>query len=654
MDEERKKAIEELEYASPLEISRLLQEMELYDEKTSQEVLDEVHEKFDSAEHLEDEVLKPVFMSVIDGLLEATSGGRAARKKGLTASRVVEECTSFSYDDLEDNHTNVNGYTEYKNINHDEIEYQVQLEKWKKDGKNGDRPQYNGSVNSNSTQEYVRSNLEDSSAMNDYKEKQRHGEKKIKDEYTGKDNLYVSQNNMPDNYNDETHRKQAQPDHIVPLKQLHEQYKHNYALDDSDLKRIANSESNLAITSAEINQVKRDMTNKQYIEWMDEHGKPLDENTKKIMLQKQKEATKSIESDVNKTVAKNLVGKGQVDEKAMKNAVNEFKENNGQAPTEEQRNQIEQNLIKKKTNEIRGTAVKNAAGQAKDYAVGNLILFIVKPIYYEISDIFKNGLKEGVGADSGSQALGIRFTRVKKYVMTHAKAFFGDSILDFVKGFVSSLIEGIISLFVGMLKQVLKILKEGVKILVGSVQILFGKNAKAMSPAQKGDAIIKLIGGSVIAISGVALESLLNKIGIGDPWSVVLSTMLSGIASALFMYILNKADLFSTKAERRYERVKEIFDERIKDVQEATELFDRVALETMKEQRLQFESIQEEINTGLESNDIDSINTGLESNDIDSINTGLYKLADFMKVDLPYSNTKEFCDYMDSEEVLVL
>ena len=641
MDEERKKAIEELEYASPLEISRLLQEMELYDEKTSQEVLDEVHEKFDSAEHLEDEVLKPVFMSVIDGLLEATSGGRAARKKGLTASRVVEECTSFSYDDLEDNHTNVNGYTEYKNINHDEIEYQVQLEKWKKDGKNGDRPQYNGSVNSNSTQEYVRSNLEDSSAMNDYKEKQRHGEKKIKDEYTGKDNLYVSQNNMPDNYNDETHRKQAQPDHIVPLKQLHEQYKHNYALDDSDLKRIANSESNLAITSAEINQVKRDMTNKQYIEWMDEHGKPLDENTKKIMLQKQKEATKSIESDVNKTVAKNLVGKGQVDEKAMKNAVNEFKENNGQAPTEEQRNQIEQNLIKKKTNEIRGTAVKNAAGQAKDYAVGNLILFIVKPIYYEISDIFKNGLKEGVGADSGSQALGIRFTRVKKYVMTHAKAFFGDSILDF-KGFVSSLIEGIISLFVGMLKQVLKILKEGVKILVGSVQILFGKNAKAMSPAQKGDAIIKLIGGSVIAISGVALESLLNKIGIGDPWSVVLSTMLSGIASALFMYILNKADLFSTKAERRYERVKEIFDERIKDVQEATELFDRVALETMKEQRLQFESIQEEINTGL------------ESNDIDSINTGLYKLADFMKVDLPYSNTKEFCDYMDSEEVLVL
>ena len=114
------------------------------------------------------------------------------------------------------------------------------------------------------------------------------------------------------------------------------------------------------------------------------------------------------------------------------------------------------------------------------------------------------------------------------------------------------------------------------------------------------------------------------------------------IASQMRLECVEVACWPNAKAERRYERVKEIFDERIKDVQEATELFDRVALETMKEQRLQFESIQEEINTGL------------ESNDIDSINTGLYKLADFMKVDLPYSNTKEFCDYMDSEEVLVL
>ena len=29
-------------------------------------------------------------------------------------------------------------------------------------------------------------------------------------------------------------------------------------------------------------------------------------------------------------------------------------------------------------------------------------------------------------------------------------------------------------------------------------------------------------------------------------------------------------------------------------------------------------------------------------------------MADFMQVDLPYSNTDEFCDYMDSEEAISL
>ena len=156
------------------------------------------------------------------------------------------------------------------------------------------------------------------------------------------------------------------------------------------------------------------------------------------------------------------------------------------------------------------------------------------------------------------EALKIRFGRVKHHVLTHAKGFLGDNIWEFVKGFVSSLIEGIVSLFVGVFKQILKVIKEGIKIFVQSAKVLFGEGSKEMTPAQKGDAIIKIIGGSVLAISGVAVESLLNKIGIGEPWSVVLATMISGIASALFMYVLDKADIFSTKAENRRDRIIEI------------------------------------------------------------------------------------------------
>ena len=117
------------------------------------------------------------------------------------------------------------------------------------------------------------------------------------------------------------------------------------------------------------------------------------------------------------------------------------------------------------------------------------------------------------------------WTSKKLYASTCEK-FIGDNIGEFIKGFITSLTECIINLFVGVFKQVLKILKEGIKIFAQSAKILFGKESEQMTPAQKGDAIIKLIGGSVVAIAGIGIEALLAKIGIGEPWSVILSTML--------------------------------------------------------------------------------------------------------------------------------
>ena len=227
-------------------------------------------------------------------------------------------------------------------------------------------------------------------------------------------------------------------------------------------------------------------------------------------------------------------------------------------------------------------------------------------------------------------------------MLDHAGEFIGDNIGEFIKGFVSSLVECIISLFVGVFKQVLKVLKEGIKIFVQSAKILFGKESEDMTPAQKGDAIIKLIGGSVIAIAGIGIESLLNKIGIGEPWSIVLSTMLSGIASAMFMYLLDKVDIFSVKAEKRRDRIIEIFDERIREIEEAADACNIVALETLRKQREEFEDIS------------GRIDQGLNEDNIVSINQGLYEMAKFMNVDLEYSDTEDFCDYMDSNSVISL
>ena len=58
------------------------------------------------------------------------------------------------------------------------------------------------------------------------------------------------------------------------------------------------------------------------------------------------------------------------------------------------------------------------------------------------------------------------------------------------------------------------------------------------------------------------------------------------------MLLLDKIDLFSVKAEKRRERIEEIFTERINDIHDAEQTFNNAAIETMRLQKLQFIEIE--------------------------------------------------------------
>lgn len=605
MDKVKLQELEEsIRNASPLELAKTLQEAELYDKKETRAVVDEVYEEFKNQGNLTESVLVPVFMSMADALLESTAATRKLRKKGLTASRILSQCQSFDYSQMETETIVPDGYTEWKNV---------------RDQTRKDFQQYGEETR----QAYSREVYEDKKRLQEYKDEKfanNGGRINATDEYTGQKNVYKDAKNADARRNVEKykHDHRAEVDHIVPLKKIHEQLKGNYALTDEDIKNIANNDTNYALTSARINRGagapghggKFDKTNTEFVEEQrkyEKEGKPnlgISEEAKENMLQMEKDAQKAINRDADKAIFANITGRGTGN-----------------------------------TAKIWGKSTANAAKQSTDYVVGNVILFIIKPLYFEISDIFKNGLKEGVNADSTSQAFKIRFGRVKKYVLDNALSFLGDNIWEFVKGFISSLIEGIISLFVGIFKQILKVVKEGIKVFVQAGKVLFGKQASQMTTAQKGDAIIKILGGSVISICGIGIEALLNRIGIPEPWTVILSTLLSGIASTMFMLLLDRVDLFSVKAEKRRMRIEEIFDERIKDIKEATENFNISALETMAIQKQKFDDIK------------NVIWGGINNNNIDTINSGLYELASFMRIDLGYTNQEEFVDNFDDLEI---
>ena len=604
MDKNRLHEIEEsIRNASPLDLAKALQEAELYDKKETRAVIDEIYEEFQNKDSFVSEMLEPIFTSVADAILESSSWTRKnLRNKGLTISRMLNECKSFRYDNVENNATNIDGYSEWKNIG------EKTREDFQKFGED---------------KVYDREALEDKQRLERYKQDKfdnNGGRINAVDEYTGQKNVYQKKAHPDARRNIQKYKEShlAEVDHIIPLKRIHDQFKGNYALTETDIKNIANNDTNYALTSARINRGegasgkgnKGAKTVSEFIDNQNQREKEgrenlgLSDETKANMLRMEKEAKKALTKDANKAIFKNVIGKGTAN-----------------------------------TSEIWEKTSLNAANQSKDYVIGNVILYIIKPLYYEMADIYNNGLKEGVGAETTSEAFTIRFGRVKDYVLENAKNFLGDNIKEFVKGFISSLIEGIISLFIGVFKQIFKVVKEGVRLFVEAGKVLWGKNSKNMTSAQKGDAIIKIIGGSVISICGIGIEALLNKIAIPEPWSIIISTMLSGIVSSLFLIVLERIDLFSVNAEKRRMRIEEIFDERIKDIKEAEQALDTITMERMRSDKLQFTVIK------------NRIYEGIERDNIDEINAGLFKLATFMNVDLGYNNQSEFVEKYDDMEI---
>ena len=124
------------------------------------------------------------------------------------------------------------------------------------------------------------------------------------------------------------------------------------------------------------------------------------------------------------------------------------------------------------------------------------------------------------------------------------------------------LLEGILNCFVGVFKKIARVVKEGVKILMQIAPIL---RDEKKSPAQKGDAILKLIAGSVTIFAGIAIESWLS--GMGEPLSIIAASFFSAVLTALTMYALDKMDLFNINKGLRVQRVSEILNLEIENTE---------------------------------------------------------------------------------------
>lgn len=611
------KEINAIKNASPLDLPKVLINMELYDAQRAKDLFDDVNEQFDRAS-MEENIILPVFTTITDAILDLECFHGVTKKLGLSSNRVVGECRNFNYEG-KISMLMPDSFVENR-------QQQVAQSEWAKE--------YRAS--------YVRSLYEDKASMKRYKEDKiiKNGRgKNISNEYTDIKDITEKKKNPDLRRNDPKNEYNAETDHIVPLKHIFKHIQTNAGLSDDDIRNIANNDYNYALTSRKINNAKRDMTNAEFIRLQDEkkaRGEKyieLSNEVRQNMPRMEREANKQINKNINSAVIKNLTGRGKADIEEINNAIKAQKKQLGRDLTPKETEIIQASLARKKAKAIHQGNIKSAGKQTLGYALGSLILMMLKPLYYEIKDGFLNGFKEGVDVPTYKEAFKVRFARVKNYISSqicNLKNALGN-IIDTLKNFISALIEGLISMFVGILKKIFRVLKEGIKVFMQVYPILFGKESKQMTKAQKGDAIVKILGGSVVSLCGIGIEMLLNKVGFLPNWlRGAVSTLLSGLASALMFYALDKADLFNVKADLRNQRIDEIFSERIKSIERNTHEFDSVATEALKNQIIEFNTL------------MSSLKSSLSSNDLSITNSHLLELSQFLGLNLGYTNQKEF------------
>ena len=101
----------------------------------------------------------------------------------------------------------------------------------------------------------------------------------------------------------------AESDHIVPLKNVHEEYKKNPWVTNQDIKQEANSQDNIQVVSREFNNKKRKKTNKEYAtdtDYQKKTGLELPEDGKARAIADGDKAKKTLDKKLGRDAMRNI------------------------------------------------------------------------------------------------------------------------------------------------------------------------------------------------------------------------------------------------------------------------------------------------------------------------------------------------------------
>jgi hypothetical protein len=213
------------------------------------------------------------------------------------------------------------------------------------------------------------------------------------------------------------------------------------------------------------------------------------------------------------------------------------------------------------------TGLQEAGKMGLQQSFGLLLTEFFSACFDEISDSYRNGFRSSLNNQSFFDALRQRLARIVKRVANKWK----DVVVAFkegaISGFLSNLVTMLINTLVTTGKRIVRVIREGLMSIMKALKMaLFPP--KGMSPAEAADAALKLLATGLTVSLGILAEEAVEKsvslflsttLPILAPFAGTISAVfvgaMTGIASALLVYGLDKLDIFGVNEAKKHAAV---------------------------------------------------------------------------------------------------
>ncbi len=319
-------------------------------------------------------------------------------------------------------------------------------------------------------------------------------------------------------------------------------------LADVEAEVLANIPDNLQPLLMHVNRSKGAKSAEEAVQrWQDEEPKRRKEIRTLKALQKKGEA-----SDDQVSRLKKLTQLQEMDKESLIEAAKKIEK-------------VQQKIIDRKYYTsgkfIKSTAKTSLAEGGKmalQQAMGVLMEEFVRASFEEIRDIWKNGFRGAVD-DAFLDVLKVRLMRVAKRVQSKWKDAAHALKDGFISGFLSNLVTVLINTFATTLKRYVRMIREGFMSLYRAMKTLAAPD-EGVTLEEAADAALKILAAGLVTAGGIAIEAALevHLQPLGPLKEIVLAAsvgLVTGLATACTVYLLDTADLFSVQEKANKQKV---------------------------------------------------------------------------------------------------